>query len=405
MIQNKLSPATALLKDGKHLLAFSGGVDSVALFFILLELNVCFDIAIVHYHTRKQADDEVAYAKQLAKTYHKQCFLAHAPHFSSHFERQAREFRFAFFDTLIKEHSYQSLVLAHQLNDRFEWMMMQLTRGSGLGNLLGFEDSRTYPIIRPLELLPKNALYRFCKKRDLLYFEDESNQNTHFRRNYFRHHFCTQLIEQFSDGIARSMIYLKQDRDYLASLLKPKIWNLRALEEHILDSISTHDSACVQSICAIYAFHFSAAHSTSHIATQDGEAETTYIAINACDKIAKTCGYVLSSAQREAIIKSGFSCKIHELIIAKNQESLFIATDILSMYKIVTQKPIAKKFKTLCAAYKIPPKLRFLLWGEFCLANETTHLTHNKMTKEVMEAKIAKKYDIFSEKMKHFFYF
>ena len=42
-------------------------VDSTALFFLLVECEIPFDIAIVHYHTRKQADDELSHAQHLAK--------------------------------------------------------------------------------------------------------------------------------------------------------------------------------------------------------------------------------------------------------------------------------------------------------------------------------------------------
>ena len=50
----------------KNLLAFSGGIDSTALFFMLLEQNIDFDMAIVDYGIRAQSKDEVAYAKELA---------------------------------------------------------------------------------------------------------------------------------------------------------------------------------------------------------------------------------------------------------------------------------------------------------------------------------------------------
>ena len=54
-----------------NLLAFSGGVDSSALFFILMDRGIEFDIAIVNYHKREQSIKEVEYAKHLAKKYNK----------------------------------------------------------------------------------------------------------------------------------------------------------------------------------------------------------------------------------------------------------------------------------------------------------------------------------------------
>ena len=54
------------LLNSKNLLAFSAGVDSTALFFILLQNNINFDIAIVNYNIRKQSKEEVEYAQELA---------------------------------------------------------------------------------------------------------------------------------------------------------------------------------------------------------------------------------------------------------------------------------------------------------------------------------------------------
>ena len=46
------------LKGKKNLLAFSAGVDSSALFFLLLEHDIKFDIALVNYGTRETSDKE-----------------------------------------------------------------------------------------------------------------------------------------------------------------------------------------------------------------------------------------------------------------------------------------------------------------------------------------------------------
>ena len=63
------------IKESKNLLAFSAGVDSTALFFLLLEQNIPFDIAIVNYNVRVQSKEELAYAKELATKYNKQIFI------------------------------------------------------------------------------------------------------------------------------------------------------------------------------------------------------------------------------------------------------------------------------------------------------------------------------------------
>ncbi len=45
------------IKNQKNLLAFSAGVDSSALFFLLLEENIPLDIAIFDYNVREQSKE------------------------------------------------------------------------------------------------------------------------------------------------------------------------------------------------------------------------------------------------------------------------------------------------------------------------------------------------------------
>lgn len=70
-----MTPKIPKINTSKNLLAFSSGVDSSALFFILLENNIPFDLAIVNYNTREESKNEIAYAKELTEKYNKKNFL------------------------------------------------------------------------------------------------------------------------------------------------------------------------------------------------------------------------------------------------------------------------------------------------------------------------------------------
>ena len=121
----------------KNLLAFSAGVDSSALFFLLLENNIPFDIALVNYGTRENSNKEEGHAQALAGKYHLTCHTIKAPKFTSHFEKNARDFRYSFFGELIEKYHYDILLTAHQLNDQLEWLLMRLTKGAGTSELIG----------------------------------------------------------------------------------------------------------------------------------------------------------------------------------------------------------------------------------------------------------------------------
>ena len=114
----------SVIKNQKNLLAFSAGVDSTSLFFLLLKQNIPFDIAIVNYNLREQSKDEISYAKELALKYNKKIFLKDIKlENSSNFEKTARDIRYKFFEEIISKNSYENLITAHQLNDKLEWFI------------------------------------------------------------------------------------------------------------------------------------------------------------------------------------------------------------------------------------------------------------------------------------------
>lgn len=275
-----------ILHNGKFLLGFSGGADSVALFFYLLEKHIDFDIAIVDYGVRTQSKEEIAYAKELATLHDKQCFQTKAPIFSSNFEAQARQFRYKFFSTLIARYSYSGLLLAHNFNDRIEWLLLRLGKGSGIAGLLGFEEiawyypqstqetpkSTPYPIIRPLLWCYKQDILNYCTSRGLKFFVDSTNTNPAYERNFIRTHFATELIQRYGKGLQQSLKILSKEKD---SLYQGGFF----LTKHSY-------------FIGIYAFD-------------------THQAIHHIANALKTQGYVLSSKQREEILRTHFSCEIY----------------------------------------------------------------------------------------------
>ena len=198
----------------KNLLAFSAGIDSTALFFMMIEKNIPFDIAIVDYNQRVQSKDEVIYATQLAHKYEKRCFISTYPSDMKFTEKDARDYRYSFFDNILSENKYEALITAHQLNDKLEWFLMQFTKGAGLTELVGMQEisyNDNYQIIKPLLSYSKKKLKEYLDTLNLKYFIDESNFDEKYKRNYFRHNFSDDLLEKYESGILNSLDYLDKD--------------------------------------------------------------------------------------------------------------------------------------------------------------------------------------------------
>ncbi len=209
-----------LLHNKKNLLAFSAGVDSTALLFLLLENNIDFDIAIVDYGLRLQSKDEVTYAQALAKEYKFKSYVYTADDIKTNFEANARTIRYNFFGELIKEHQYENLLTAHHLGDRLEWMLMQFCKGAGCVELSGMQavDKReTYTLVRPLLHLDKQELLTYLLENKIKYFEDASNNDEKYKRNEFRHKYSNPLLKKYLAGIKKSFEYMDEDVKQLVS--------------------------------------------------------------------------------------------------------------------------------------------------------------------------------------------
>ena len=302
------------LKGKKNLLAFSAGGDSSALFFLLHEQDITFDIAIVNYGLRVQSKDEVSYAKELASKYHIKCHLLNAQKIEQNFEAKAREIRYDFFEKLILENNYENLITAHHLGDRFEWMLMQFCKGAGCVELSGmkkFETRDNYTLIRPLLHVEKEQLLEYLKTKNIKYFEDETNQDESIKRNSFRHNYTKPLLKQYLLGIKKSFEYLDEDRDSLV-----------------------HDIE-VQTVDEFAYFKI------QNIRTN----------IYLIDKYLKSELYMLSSHER-ALLKHNSTLVVgRKFVINQNDKFVFITP-------FINELNMSKEFKEKMRILKIEPKLR-----------------------------------------------
>lgn len=303
----------ACLRHTKNLLAFSGGGDSTALFFLLVAHQIPFDIAHVNYQTRQQSSDEEAYAAQLARTYHKQLFTFTCKLESRNFEHHAREERYAFFEQTIQEHGYEILLTAHHLNDKLEWFLMQLTRGAGVVEMLGMqemEERESYTMVRPLLHVSKKTLAEYLQAHHIHSFHDESNDSLKHVRNQFRHHYANALIENYEAGIAKSFAYMEEDAKRLVQ----------------------HQSMRTQDLFIIPKDH------------------DDLINIRNIDKIIKRLGLLLSKAQRDEILKTKDCVVGGKIAVCFEKETILIAPYL--------QNVMDKKFKEMCRKAHIPSKIR-----------------------------------------------
>ncbi len=310
---------TPLLQDGKNLLAFSGGVDSTALFFLLQKNHIAFDLAIVNYRMREQAEQEVVYARALAKEFGKECYVLEANLNEQNFEAEARTVRYDFFETLVNRHGYTNLITAHQLDDRLEWLLMQLSKGAGLYELLGpqaIETREHYHLVRPLLETTKTELLCFLNDNAIEYFLDDSNTDEKYKRNFFRHHLSTPLLERYANGIKKSFAYLNED---LQELLEQDLDVGHAAQLHYFKTPHSRRSAIIM-----------------------------------IDRILKENGFLMRQGDKEALKSTDEHVVGRAYIVSFHPHYTFLAP-----YHSVE---MPKAFKEKCRLLRIPRKLRSYLF-------------------------------------------
>lgn len=308
------------LKSASNLLAFSAGSDSSALFYLLLTSDISFDLAMVDYQVRPESKQEVEHAQKLAQQHGKRLHLKTAPlEFSSNFEHMARQIRYEYFESLIQKGGYDHLLLGHQLNDRLEWLLMQLSKGAGAAELVGFheiDERENYQIIRPLIRYSKQEIESYLKQRGVLWFHDRSNEDMRFTRNRFREQFATPLLEEFVSGIKRSFELLEED------------------EKVLMGNVQCH---WVNKLC-LFAPH-----------------EDKRVNLRLIDRACKQLGVLLSFKQREEIETVRDGVVAGKVAVVWGDSSVWIAP-------YVQPEAMEKAFKEACRLGGIPPKIRGYLY-------------------------------------------
>lgn len=301
-----------VLKQGKNLLAFSYGSDSTALFYMLLQQNIAFDLVMINYKMRKQSDDEELLARTLVKQFHKKIYVKIAPKFKADFQNKARTFRYEFFAKICQKFGYENVILAHHLNDRFEWFLRQFARGAGVLELLGMKELEKrgqFTLVRPFLHTSKTEILAFLEREKIKFFNDESNDDEKYERNFIRKHFATPFLSEFSAGAVKSFTYLEKDAKSLCD-----------------DEVAEFKGILV---CA---------KNESVIA-----------------KAVKQKGVVLSAKQRKELLKGGSVVSGKIGVVFMNEKAL--------IFKYEKCEKMPKKFKELCRKAKIPKLLRAYLYN------------------------------------------
>lgn len=171
----------------KCTIAFSGGVDSVAIADFLIRGRKDVKLAFFHHGTEASdlAEDFVksfSLARRVPLTIGR--LLRARPKDLSEEEHWRNE-RYVFLDSFGEQ-----VVTCHHLDDAVEtWIFTSL---HGQGKLIPHSRGN---VVRPFLLTPKAELISWCHRRNLTWCEDASNSDVKHVRNLIRHRIVPEALK------------------------------------------------------------------------------------------------------------------------------------------------------------------------------------------------------------------
>lgn len=207
--------------DSIFLLAVSGGVDSIVMMDIFVQLTSKYPLmklSVAHFNHKLRKDT----AQRDQKFVEDVCRKYNIPFFTGEedvkkyselkgigIEFAARILRYRFLERIAQKVESQYLATAHTADDSAETFFINLFRGAGLTGLSGIVSkrniSRKLAIVRPLINIRKDELVNYAKLRGLSWKEDETNQLMNYTRNKIRLDIIPKIEEHFSPSVINTI--------------------------------------------------------------------------------------------------------------------------------------------------------------------------------------------------------
>jgi tRNA(Ile)-lysidine synthase len=215
------------------LLAYSGGPDSKALLYALLEAGIKPHLAHVDHGWREESAREAAElqteAVELDLPFHSIRLPVRPEKNAEDFCRQER---LQYFRKLFDEFPFQALLLAHHKDDVAETALKRIFEGAHLSFLGGMTDVSQLlgmTIWRPLLTVRKKELLAYLKAKSKIGLYDKTNDDPVFLRARLRQIVIPQLATTFGKEIVPNLALLSIRAFELKEYLDRKVASIPKL--------------------------------------------------------------------------------------------------------------------------------------------------------------------------------
>lgn len=206
-----------LADDALHIVALSGGADSVALLRVLLALGYRVEAAHCNFHLRGAESDRdedfcLRLCEKLGVPLHRIHFdtTGYAKLHKVGIELAARELRYRWFEQLRRDIGAEDICVAHHKDDNAETVVFRLIRGTGLRGLAGIRPQNGH-IKRPLLCVGRKDIVEYLHSLGQDWIEDSTNKEREATRNRIRLDIAPQLAAinpAYAESIAKTSDYV-----------------------------------------------------------------------------------------------------------------------------------------------------------------------------------------------------
>ncbi len=226
-IEDFISRNHLLEKDGKYLVALSGGADSVTLLWVLHELGYQIEACHCNFQLRGAESDRdeqfcVQLCEQLGIPLHRIHFdtRLYAEVHKESIELAARNLRYRYFAQLKEDVEADGICVAHHQDDTVETVLINLIRGAGIQGLTGI-SAKNGDILRPLLCVDRKEILAYLEEKGQDYVTDSTNLVDDVVRNKIRLNIIPMLKEinpAASKNIAQAARHLEEANKMLSSI-------------------------------------------------------------------------------------------------------------------------------------------------------------------------------------------
>ena len=224
-VREEIQNRRLLQRGDKILAAVSGGLDSMALLYLLHALapERRWKIVVAHFNHQLRGRASEADERLVRKTAERLKLpfatgradvkrFAAASNLS--IEMAARKLRHEFFAGAARRRNISIVALAHHADDQVELFFLRLLRGSGGEGLAGMKwrspspAEKTIHIVRPLLGFSKSELAEFAGENKIPFRKDATNFSTDFLRNRIRNELLPLLRNNYQPGLEKAVLRL-----------------------------------------------------------------------------------------------------------------------------------------------------------------------------------------------------